>query len=589
MIIVQKPTSPISDVGILLGRQGENKARQIEFDLSWLIEEYGEGTAVLVHQRSKDGAPYICTATQDGSVLTWTLNNLDTAYDGWGQAELRWTVGDVLAKTLVYKTMVVRSITSDAEMPDPYESWYDQMIDYINENAVTYQELGQAIEDYIEEHPISAPVQSVNGKTGTVVLTASDVGAGTYSKPSGGIPASDIASGVIPAIDATLSITGKAADAKATGDAIALKANTNSPSFTGTPKAPTASTSTSNTEIASTAFVHNVVTSELGRLDDVWSGTCATAASTAAKVVAIDGTGIDLSTNPIIVVYFSKGNSASTPTIKLGSNGTAYPIHYQTNNGTSTEQMNSANMLCYWGIGVRIFKFVSNKWIDVMPDMYHIYTMQNELSDKYEKPSGGIPSSDMTSAVQTSLGLADSAYQKPSGGIPSTDMSSAVQSSLGKADTALQSAPVSSVNTKTGAVSLDAGDIGYDDSETYTSGSVGAELTSLKGDITDKLDAPSSAGTSGQVLATDGDGGTYWTNQSGGSVSPYTSTPAALGTASAGSSNDYSRGDHVHPMPSAANVGAIALPVSPSSGDFLVYNGSAWVAQSLSTWSGGNY
>lgn len=42
-------------------------------------------------------------------------------------------------------------------------------------------------------------VESVNGQTGAVVLTAADVGAGTYSKPSGGIPASDLAPGVIPA------------------------------------------------------------------------------------------------------------------------------------------------------------------------------------------------------------------------------------------------------------------------------------------------------------------------------------------------------------------------------------------------------
>lgn len=39
-------------------------------------------------------------------------------------------------------------------------------------------------------------VSSVNGQTGAVVLTAADVGAGTYSKPSGGIPASDLASAV---------------------------------------------------------------------------------------------------------------------------------------------------------------------------------------------------------------------------------------------------------------------------------------------------------------------------------------------------------------------------------------------------------
>ena len=124
----------------------------------------------------------------------------------------------------------------------------------------------------------------------------------------------------------------------------------------------------------------------------------------------------------------------------------------------------------------------------------------------------------------------------------------------------------------------------------WTSKTVADEVTDLKGGLNGKLDEPLTAGTSGQVLTSDGEGGQSWqTPQSGGSVSPYTSNPAALGTASAGSSNDYSRGDHVHPMPSAANVGAIALPVSPSSGDFLVYNGSAWVAQSLSTWQGGNY
>lgn len=51
-------------------------------------------------------------------------------------------------------------------------------------------------------------------------------------------------------------------------------------------------------------------------------------------------------------------------------------------------------------------------------------------------------------------------YSKPAGGIPKTDLSDSVQASLGKADTALQNAPVTSVNGKTGAVSLGAGDVG---------------------------------------------------------------------------------------------------------------------------------
>lgn len=33
----------------------------------------------------------------------------------------------------------------------------------------------------------------------------------------------------------------------------------------------------------------------------------------------------------------------------------------------------------------------------------------------------------------------------------------------------------------------------------------------------------------------------------------------------------------------------IGNPSTKSTGDFLVYNGIAWVAQSLSTWQGGSY
>lgn len=56
----------------------------------------------------------------------------------------------------------------------------------------------------------------------------------------------------------------------------------------------------------------------------------------------------------------------------------------------------------------------------------------------YTKPSGGIPTSDLASAIQTSLGKADTSYQKPSGGIPTSDMATSVQTSIDKAESAVQ-------------------------------------------------------------------------------------------------------------------------------------------------------
>lgn len=70
-------------------------------------------------------------------------------------------------------------------------------------------------------------------------------------------------------------------------------------------------------------------------------------------------------------------------------------------------------------------------------------------------------------------------YSKPSGGIPKTDLSDSVQASLGKADTALQTAPVTSVNGKTGVVSLGAADVGALSSDAGAVGTTNIEDSSV--------------------------------------------------------------------------------------------------------------
>ena len=129
-----------------LGRQGEHGVRQVRFDLSYLIETFGEGTAILVHQRSQDLAPYIVSAVQDGDRLEWTVSDADTAYKGLGKAEIRWTVGDDLAKTVTYKTSVQRSLTEQTEIPEPLKSWYDQMLEQIGNSQEYAQQAEQSAE-----------------------------------------------------------------------------------------------------------------------------------------------------------------------------------------------------------------------------------------------------------------------------------------------------------------------------------------------------------------------------------------------------------------------------------------------------------
>ena len=71
----------------------------------------------------------------------------------------------------------------------------------------------------------------------------------------------------------------------------------------------------------------------------------------------------------------------------------------------------------------------------------------NKADSAYQKPGTGIPKSDLASGVQTSLGKADTAYQKPNNGIPKSDLAYAVQTSLGKADSAVQPGSLAAVAT----------------------------------------------------------------------------------------------------------------------------------------------
>lgn len=118
---------------------------------------------------------------------------------------------------------------------------------------------------------------------------------------------------------------------------------------------------------------------------------------------------------------------------------------------------------------------------------YSLPTTANQTawSAKYDKPSGGIPKSDLVSAVQTSLGKADTAYQKPSGGIPKTDLASAVQTSLGKADSAVQSITATGDATGTATVSSGAASIGLTlKASGVSAGTYSAVTVNTKGIVT---------------------------------------------------------------------------------------------------------
>ena len=112
-----------------LGKQGENLAKQIQFDLSRWISNFGPGTVQLLHQRSGDETPYPVAVEQEGNLAVWTVTSADTAAAGTGSAELQYYVGDALAKSETWMTKVLPALGDASETPpEAQQGWVDQVL-----------------------------------------------------------------------------------------------------------------------------------------------------------------------------------------------------------------------------------------------------------------------------------------------------------------------------------------------------------------------------------------------------------------------------------------------------------------------------
>lgn len=172
----------------------------------------------------------------------------------------------------------------------------------------------------------TAPTAAAGTNTTQIATTAfveTEI-SGFYTKPSGGIPASDIASGVIPAaytsspeMDGTASAGTSAAFAK--GDHVhptdTSRAPLASPTFTGTPAAPTAAAGTNTTQIATTAFVKTAIDNIAGVVHTA-SGTIAT--NETSKAVAFTGT--------VISAYATMGGDFVICDIAIGTSAVTFTV-----------------------------------------------------------------------------------------------------------------------------------------------------------------------------------------------------------------------------------------------------------------------
>lgn len=115
---------------INIGKVAENYAERVAFNVKELFyDELGTGgTVTLVHRRPKDTDAYPCSVTVQGDFCYWVVSSADLTKDGYGKAELIYTIGDQVAKSITFQTCIHKSLTQTEDVPEPWQSWYDDVI-----------------------------------------------------------------------------------------------------------------------------------------------------------------------------------------------------------------------------------------------------------------------------------------------------------------------------------------------------------------------------------------------------------------------------------------------------------------------------
>lgn len=129
-----KEVEALKNAVLHIGHTGENEAVCASFSLLPFKEAFPGGAPALLVRRKGDAEAYPVTLTVEGDTAYWTVTSADTEKAGFGQCELQWYLGDMLAKSDKFDFLVAQALEAGAEPPDePSKRWFEALEEKIGD------------------------------------------------------------------------------------------------------------------------------------------------------------------------------------------------------------------------------------------------------------------------------------------------------------------------------------------------------------------------------------------------------------------------------------------------------------------------
>ena len=203
-------------IDLYIGRVAENEVNGVEFDLTPWIQTYGEGAATIVMKRWGDTDPYpIALEIDENGKAVWMFSAADLAKPGYAYAQLSFeTATEKRKKSPIYTLKIGKSLIATGEQPDPYDSWLEAL------QHIAAKAMAEAldIEGIETDDTLSIEGGIADAKAAGDALALKADKSTTYTKTE----VDQMIEDVEVETDTTLEVAGAAADAAETGRQIGL-------------------------------------------------------------------------------------------------------------------------------------------------------------------------------------------------------------------------------------------------------------------------------------------------------------------------------------------------------------------------------